>query len=265
MRAPASRRFSAPIIALTLPLSVVAGCTCGSTPAIQGTVLDPWGSPVEGATVAVEGADNPLVTDRDGTFELPMVSEAALTITADGYIRARTTVAPPDTATAFPTAIELIPTPPKPGFHAIGPESLIALDPEPVVRLGTELAAWQGIRGSGKVELPAGDVRVVFHTPLKIEEIARLDIEVHELEFIEETQMGTVDGAAGVDVDLFVSKAEKPVTRTPLDGRNHLYTVKDLTTGAWAFSTLDLLNASNPAAWDRTPPPIRSVHPFRID
>ncbi len=59
-----------------------------SAQAITGTVLDAnTGQPVSGATVQLEGQDNSVTTDSDGSFQIENASAGTytITVTADGY------------------------------------------------------------------------------------------------------------------------------------------------------------------------------------
>ena len=61
------------------PLSLFAQFT------VQGTVVDPTGEPVIGATVIVEGTTNGTVTDFDGNFLLETSADAKITVSYVGY------------------------------------------------------------------------------------------------------------------------------------------------------------------------------------
>lgn len=249
-----------------LTLAFLHGCTCSSPPELELTVTDPWGQPVPDVSVAFEGAEEPFTTDRRGRVSLPMFSPAELSLSREGSIPTQVTVTPDDTGTTFSQTLELLPEPPAPGFHLIGPSSYLTLQAQPVVRIGSDMNAWQGTRTAGDTVLPAGPMRLVFHTPMKLEQIARLQIELHRLTYIEEQRMGTVDGEAGVRVNLWVSDGQVDLARTPLGSpRNYLYLIDDLPRGTYALSTLALLDAKQPDAYDKAPPQVRTVHPFTVE
>jgi len=210
--------------------------------------------------------DPSYTTARDGSFHLPMMTKATVTLSADGFLPRTVTIEPKGTDTPHSQRIEVVPKPESPGYFVVGETGFLPLAAEPVVRTGTDLQTWQGIRSSGEVSTPAGNLRVLFHTPLKLDQIARLDIELHELDFVEETQVGTVDGAAGVSVNLWVSGGKVPVKREALHGDDfYLYKADDLPSGTYAFTSLHLLDAKDPSAYDETPPRVRNVHPFTLE
>lgn len=251
----------------SLPPALLAACTCNPPPTIDGRVVDPWDRPVVGAEVRVPGLAQPLTTDSSGAFVLPMQGAVEASLSAEGWIPASSAFAATDTSTSETWTVTLYPEPPTPGFHLVGAEGYVPLPAEPVVRLGSGLEAFQGIRSAGDAIARAdAPLSVVFHTALKLDEIARLDIELHRLQFIEEAAIGSIDGDAGVDINLWTSGGRVPMTRTPLGSRaNYLFTVDTLAAGTYAFSTLQLLDAREPAAFDRTPPAIRKVHAFTAE
>lgn len=250
-----------------LPPVLLAACTCNAPPRIEGKVVDPWGNPVVGAEITVPGVAQPLTTDGQGAFALPMQAAVEARVTAEGWIPGSGSLKVSDTTVTAPWELTLYPEPAAPGFHLVGADAYIPLPAEPVVRLGSDLQAFQGIRSAGDVVTPAdAPLAVVFHTALKLDEIARLDIELHRLAFVEEAAIGSIDGEAGVDINLWTSGGRVPVERTPLGSRaNYLFTVESLPAGTYAFSTLHLLDARDPGAFDRTPPAIRKVHAFAAE
>lgn len=254
------------LLASTPLVAQLAACTCSETPMITGEVVDLWGNPVEGMQVAIKEIEPSFTTARNGTFALPMMPTATVTLTRDGYLPRTVTLEPPDLQAPFQQTIEVIPKPESPGYYIVGEAGFLPLAAEPVVRTGTDLQTWQGIRSSGDVSAKAGDLRVLFHTPLKLDQVARLDIELHKLAFIEETQVGTVDGAASVNVNLWVSDGKIPVAREALSGDDfYLYKADGLAAGTYAFSSLQLLDAKNPGAYDKAPPQVRKIHPFTLE
>lgn len=254
------------LLASTPLVAQLTACTCSDTPMITGEVVDLWGNPVEGLQVAVAEIEPSYTTARNGTFALPMMAKATVTLSGDGYLSRTVTIEPSGQQAPHEQRIEVVPKPDSPGYYVVGESGFLPLAAEPVVRTGTDLQTWQGIRSSGDVSTPAGDLRVLFHTPLKLEQVARLDIELHKLTFVEDTQVGTVDGSAAVSVNLWVSDGVVPVKREALQGDDfYLFKADDLAAGTYAFASLQLLDAKNPGAYDKTPPPVRKVHPFTLE
>ena len=71
-------------ILLSLVLMVVSMATYAQQE-VSGTVLDPDGEPIIGATVMVTGTNNGTVTDFDGNFTLKVAPGTPITITYIGY------------------------------------------------------------------------------------------------------------------------------------------------------------------------------------
>lgn len=77
----------------TAPAHPETGQTSKSIPVVKGTVLDPDGQPVIGATVIVKGTSNGTVTDFDGNYVLRNVPKGAtVEISFIGYVSQQMTV-----------------------------------------------------------------------------------------------------------------------------------------------------------------------------
>ena len=77
-------------ILLSLVLMVVSMATYAQQE-VSGTVLDPDGEPIIGATVMVKGTNNGTVTDFDGNYTLKVAPGTPITITYIGYKTIETT------------------------------------------------------------------------------------------------------------------------------------------------------------------------------
>ena len=93
-------------ILLSLVLMVVSMATYAQQE-VSGTVLDPDGEPIIGATVMVKGTNNGTVTDFDGNFTLKVAPGTPITISYIGYKTIDTTAQAGQTLKMEDTAKEL--------------------------------------------------------------------------------------------------------------------------------------------------------------
>lgn len=252
---------------LCLAAALLAGCTCREEPTITATVVDWWMMPVEGATVSVVDSDiGPFTTGPDGRLELPMKDIWQVRVEGPGVVTRTTDVVPLQTSEPHDEKIEVVPIPPGPGFHVIGPDRYLPVEGQPVVRVTDGIAAWHGIRGTGDVEVEGDPLKIVYHSPLKAEQVAQLDLELHQLSFVEDRKVTTVEGEAAVDVDLWVSAGKVQFVKKQLeDGNTWAIRVDGLDQGTYAFVTNNLLEAGSEDAFEATPKEVRKVYAFTID
>lgn len=259
----------APIRPARLLLVVLPACTWSGEPTIDVTVVDLWGGAVPGVVVeVVEGPrpSAPLVTGWRGVASMPLVPAVTLRVSGDGWLGREVVVRPPEGAARHVEQVELVPEPTEAGFHAIGPGGYARLVPEGVRLAGNAVRSFVGVASAAAVTLPAGTLKVVFHTPLRRDEVARLDLALHRLRFVEQAEIGTVDGPRVIDVGLWVSDGEVAFDRVQLGegGENYAFRAEDLPAGAYAFVSMDLLAARLPDDFERIAPELRVVHPFTL-
>lgn len=248
-----------------------AACNCGEKPALEATVTDIWGNPVEAAQVGWAEAEEDEIasTDAKGETELELggAGEAVVEVRREGFIPHTETVTVEDPDKDVEHTFAVYPEPETDGYHLIGAEAYAPVPSEPVVRLGNELRSFHGIRSIGDVEIPKGSsVRAVFHTAdLKMDEVARLDIELHRVEFNEATDVPTVDGIERIDVNLWTSAGKVDYTRATLGSDdNYLFDLGELPSGTYAFVSMNLLDTKDPEAFSKIAAPLRRVHPFTV-
>jgi hypothetical protein len=120
------------------------------------------------------------------------------------------------------------------------------------------------VKSSGGVEVSGKELRVVFHTPLKMDQVARLDIELHKLTFVKEMEVATVEGPQKVDVNLWTDAGKVEFEREELGSDdNYVFRVDNLPSGTYAFVSMDLLNSAN-AGFEALPEGVRRVNPFTV-
>jgi len=238
---------------------------CGEDPTLEGVVVDPWGEPVAGAEVTASGIEAQAKADGKGEFKLPFKKGSIeFEASREGYISRSASIEATTDEETDAVAIKLIPEPETDGYHAVGAESFVKLAPQPVIKLGNELKSYHGIRSAGDLEFDGKAFRVVFHTPLKMDQVARLDIEIHKLDFVESTEVGTVDGVEEVDLHMWIDGGEVEYEKEQAGSDdNYIFRADELPSGTYAFVSMGLLDATSDS-FEKMPAEVRVVHPFTI-
>ncbi len=248
-------------------LSQIVACQCGEKPQLEGHVVDLWGQPVKGINVQMSGFDKSTTSNGKGAFTFPLMSgEHTLKATGEGYIPGEQAITVKSVDAPMKANIRVIPEPETDGFHIVGPDSYLKIPPQQVLRQGNDLKTYQGIQSVGEVEVGGKELRVVFHTPLKMDQVARLGIELHKLSFTEKSEVATVDGEEEVALNLWQSAGKIPLEREELGSDdNYVYRVDDLPSGSYAFVSMKLLDPVNASAFDKVPANVRRIHSFTVE
>lgn len=242
---------------------------CSGEPTLQGLVVDVWGNPVEGATVVVEGiAERPL-TDSAGLFEVPLPPPGHLRLKAgrEGYVQDHLDFdIPEDPAQLHRPVIELYPKPEEPGFYVVGISAYERLDSAAVQQVSNPVETVRGVVGSGPAAAIGPSLRVLFHTPLKMDQVMRLNVQLHEITLRNRMDMVGPMGITPIDVNLYASTRRVPIEIRPLRSRHDYLIVGkvDLEPGLYALDTQGLLTATQPEAFNQVPELLRVAYPFEL-
>lgn len=245
----------------------VAACT--GEPTLQGLVVDVWGNPVEGATVVVDGlAERPL-TDSAGLFEVPLPPPGHIRLKAgrEGYVQEHLEFdIPEDPSQLHRPVIELFPKPQEPGFYVVGISEYERLDAVGVQQVSNPVETVRGVGATGPAAAVGPKLRVLFHTPLKMDQVMRLNVQLHELALRGRMEMAGPMGMTEVDINLYASARRVPIDIRPLRSRNDYLIVGkvDLEPGLYAFDTQGLLTATHAEAFNQVPEPLRVSYPFEL-
>ena len=248
-----------------LPLLLLAACS--KEPRLVGQVVDIWGEPIEGATVVLDQLSERPLTDRNGSFDLPALPGAhKIKAGREGYIQEHQELEVIPGEPPPKVLFQLYPKPEEAGFYAVGDDRYLRLDPEPVYQLGGELESVRGIKTLGTAELQGTSLRVVFHTPLKTDQVMRLGLELHHLEHVASMNMIGPFGPTPVDVNLYRSGQIVETKIEPMRSRtDYLITsTTPLEPGGFAFDTQELLTAGDLEAFKEIPEPLRVAYPIDI-
>jgi hypothetical protein len=247
------------------PLLLLIGCP--EPPAIEGQVVDIWGAPIEGATVMVVGGTERPLTDSDGKYRLAR-ADGTFTVKAGrkGFVQDQIdfTVEPGQTPPG--PVFQLYPKPEKAGFYAIRPGKYVALDQKLVHSVGNTLRVYRGVQSLGEAEVDVNDPKIVFHTELRTDEILRLGLELHRLEFVDTAELTGPMGRTTASVQLYVDAGEVPIEIVPLRSRTDYLVVpkEPLQPGGYAFQTQDLLSPGETDRFDELPEELRVVFALSV-
>ena len=214
----------------------------------------------------VEGHAERPETDSFGQYSFGLLS-GTLHIKAGraGYIQEHTELEVNGEATQLPT-FTLYPKPEKDGFYVVGSADYQELSPQRVYTVGNELKSFFGTKGIGEVALDSKDVKLMFHTDLRVDEILRLGLELHRLNFVHKAALPGSITSGEVEINLWTGAKQIPVEFKPMHSRtDYLLEVKaSLEPGHYAFHTQNLLNPETLEAWTSIPEGLRNIYPFEV-
>lgn len=246
-------------------LLVLLGCP--EPPAIEGQVVDIWGDPIEGATVMVVGGSERPLTDQHGKYKLAR-AEGSFVVKAGrkGYIQEQAELVVAAGETPSGPVFQLYPKPEKAGFYAIRPKQYVALDQKLVHSVGNTLKSFRGIQSLGEAEVDVNDPKILFHTELRTDEILRLGLELHRLEYVDSAELQGPMGRTNASVQLYVDAGEVPIDIVPLRSRTDYLVVpkEPLQPGGYAFQTQDLLSPSETDRFAEIPEELRIVFALSV-
>lgn len=240
---------------------------CSTEPALEGKVVDIWGEPVEGATVMMVGQGERPLTDAEGRYALPRIEGKHLIKAGrEGYIQDHAEVEITPGAEISGPLFQLYEKPKKAGYYLVGTGSYTELEAQLVHSVGNELRAFRGLKSVGDSRTDNLQLKVILHTELKLDEILRLGLELHKLQFVREAQLQGPLAVQEVTVNLYSSEREVPIEITPMRSpTDYLITTKEpVEPGYYAFQTQDLLDARDSARFNQIPEDLRAVHPFEV-
>lgn len=255
---------------LLLPaIAALSLAGCREEAKIEGTVTDVWGKPVAGATVRMEGVTEAATTDDAGVFSFAMPEEAGqvrFLAGHEGYVNNTLKIS----TSADPKAelpkieIALYPVPEGQGFFAVGADKYIPIAPVQLKTIGTELGAYTGLPKDP--EPVSGTQKFIFSSTASESELARLNLQLHTLEFRQSATVTGVTGDQEVTLNLFMAKERAAYDRQTLP-MEHLFLItpsEELKPGDYAFSTQGVLTSDSPSALSGIPTELQVAYPFRI-
>ena len=242
--------------------------SCAREPRLQGVVLDIWDNPVAGATVVMDDLPERPLTDRNGKFDLPYLpGKHKIKAGHQAYVQEHQEVeVPPDPATSEKILFHLYKKPERAGFYVVSTADYVQLEPQHVVQKGGDVELVRGMERIGDSFVEGSKLKVLFHTPLKTDQVHRLGLRLHKLSYVDSIDMTGPTEVEKVPVRLYVSDVEVPIQVTPLRSRHdYLIEAKDaLPAGEYALDHQDLLAGKDREAFQEIPEPVRKAYPITV-
>ena len=258
------------VIGAIVALLLSAGCSSGDK--LNGQVLDVFGQPVGGATIAIKGQTSHLLADSRGNFSMDITRGQSLTLMAgkDGFVRDKLDLElPENTDEPLPRAnFALFPEPQEAGFYGLGYRELDALPKSEIHELGSELEVVHGLRDIADTRLaPTKEPhQFIFRTTLRRDELARLDLKLLRLEFVEKQTLKGVTGPMESTVELWVPQEEIPFELRGMLTKDLylLSTDENLEPGMYAFEDQAALSSRESGSLLRLSQEMRMAHVFEV-
>jgi len=263
-------RFSPRLLLFAVTAAGFIGC--GTEPTMTGAVKDVWDKPIAGATVTIEGVTELATTSDKGSFDMPVLQgKKRVKAGANGFVHVQETFVFPEGSDSKvePPNVELVlyPEPPSEGLFLVNTKEYSKLDGQTISTTGTQLQAYTGVENPGKVKVPAKPrQRFVYRVALEPNEIARVGLELHRLEFVQDTTVSGAMGETNVKVNRFVAKEEVEFDLKELATAHHylIITRSKLNSGYYAFHSEGLLTSGDVDGLDKTPEELRKAYPFQV-
>lgn len=253
-----------------LPIAVIVTPGCGDPPQVTGTVHDIWGKAIPEATVAVAGTSDQHKTNERGHFLMPFkVGPTQIRIGKDGYIPLTQELVIPEDADELPSVVtvELYPDPPEPGFFGIASRTIEHLEAVKVKELGTDIETLVGLPRIPSLVLPRSETqRFIYTSTLRSSEIAKIELQLHRLEYKKHVDLPGALGEQQATVDLWVAAEQIPFDLKGLGSRDDylVATRNKLEPGVYAFHTQQLLTSIEQGRVDKLPREMQVAFPFEV-
>lgn len=243
---------------------------CTDNPVLAGNVKDVWGNPVSDATIVIEGVLERYHSDSAGKFSIDTEGAVGRVMVGKaGYIKDIEEVAPlPEEADDYdPLAFSLYPEPEQPGFYAVGPREYVHLEAKRIRVVGTELKHFAGVKDAADQALGGGKpATFVFSSTLRASELARMNLHLSRLDFVDHTSVKGVLGAMDATVQLWVAQEDVAFDLTALPARDaYLITTREpVKPGMYAFHAQDVLNEEDERILMNLPKEMQVAFPFEV-
>jgi len=249
-----------------LTLALLFGCSTQGA-VIEGRVQDIWNNPVEGATVMLVGGTERPLTDASGRYEVPRMEGTHLMKAGRmGYIQEHVELVVAAGETPPGPTFTLHPKPDGPGLYLVqrGAGSYHRLTPARVRSVGNALRAYRGIDAVGEALAESASPAVVFHTDLRHDELMRLGLTLHRLDYVRTAMVPSSMGDTEVQINRYIAAEEVDIELRPLRSKtDYLIEISSLEPGVYAFQTQDMLQM-DPPAFDAIPDELRVIFPFEV-
>lgn len=243
---------------------------CTDTRVLAGEVKDVWGKPVPDATIVIEGVVERYHTDSAGRFSIETEKPVSrVMVGKEGFIKDMEQVAPvrEDADDYDPLTFSLFPQPEQPGFYGVGRTDYVHLGAKRIRVVGTELKHYAGIQDEPDQGLASGKpASFVFVSTLRSSELARMNLHLSRLQFVDHTNVKGVLGPMDATVQLWVAQEDVAFDLQALPARDaYLITTREpATPGMYAFHAQDVLNEDDERILMNLPKEMQVAFPFQV-
>ena len=241
---------------------------CSSPPTVSGFVVDSWDNPIANANVKVTTStdEHRTTTDEEGRFSLPdFTGSVTMLAAAGGHIPngGEYTV---NTGDVNPLVMSLYPRPTSDGFFAIGSSSFVKIQEHKISVKGSDFEALYGFEDLGNDAVEAGKLRFIFHTDRTIEQINRVDLNLHRLNYIETAIIEGPLRPVTISPNMWTASDDVAIEIIPIRSKSDylIVTKEAVPPGSYAFDTQDTLTPAKADDFEKLPKEMRIAYPFTV-
>ena len=164
--------------------------------------------------------------------------------TKEGYIPSTSEVTAEKGAKKTNVSLSMYPEAKNNGFWLIDSEGYTHIKASKVHTKESTDQRIVGLYNVGNVQASQKTPSFVFRTSLRKEQLKQLDLELHQLKFMDKTTFNTLTGPKEVDIDLWITKAQATFEIKALGADDHflIEVSKPLEKGLYAFHSHNILN-----------------------
>lgn len=243
---------------------------CTDTRVLAGEVKDIWGKPVSDATIVIEGVIERHHSDSAGRFTIDTEDPVTrVMVGKEGFIKDIEEVAPlaEGDDDYDPLSFSLYPKPEQPGFYGVGSTDYVHLSAKRIRVVGTALKHYAGIQDEPDEGLASGKpATFVFVSTLRSSELARMNLHLSRLDFVDHTNVKGVFGPVDATVQLWVAAEDVAFDLKALPARDaYLITTREpVKPGMYAFHAQDVLNEDDERILMNLPKEMQVAFPFEV-
>jgi hypothetical protein len=249
-------------------ISLALFSACSSPPTVTGFVVDTWDNPIANADVKVTTATGTerVTTDDEGRFSVPdFTGKATMLAAAEGHIPngGDYTVA---VGVVNPLVMSLYPRPTSDGFFAIGSAGFLKIDEHRISVKGSDFEALYGFEDLGDGAVQSGTLRFIFHTDRTIEQLNRVDLNLHRLSYVDTAIIEGPLRPVTISPNMWTASDDIPIEIIPIRSKSDYLIVskEPVLPGNYAFDTQDTLTPIKSDDFEKLPKEMRIAYPFSV-
>ena len=248
--------------------SLVLFSACSSQHTVSGFVVDAWDNPIANANVKVTTSNDEhrTTTNEEGRFSLPdFTGPATMLAAAEGHIPngGEYTVKEND---VNPLVMSLYPRPTSDGFFAIGSSGFVQIKEHQISIKGSDFEALYGFEDLNDDAVESGKLRFIFHTDRTIEQLNRVDLNLHRLNYVETAIIEGPLRPVNIAPNMWTASEDVAIEIIPIRSKSDylIVTKEAVPPGNYAFDTQDTLTPAKAENFERLPKEMRIAYPFTV-